>query len=198
MEGPIDWNAIIMDKRTGWLNELPEDLQEKLPFKQGDYLFKNIPSDVIISPNAEHSNYTNSSLHACAVGSLYASGNFDVRNYYKTADHGYAGGTSVTWEVAFKGMIEKLLFKDAGGVTINHPTWSGLTFGEVIRMLDFDPRVLGIEVYNDTCATNYGEPERGWALKLWDEVLKTNRRCFGFFVPDHTLGRGRNILLTPK
>jgi hypothetical protein len=91
-----------------------------------------------------------------------------------------------------------LLFKDGGGITVNHPTWSGLTFEEVVSMLDFDDRVMGIEVYNDTCATNYGEPERGWALKLWDQVLTTNRRCLGFFVPDHTIGRGKNILLVPQ
>jgi hypothetical protein len=196
--GPIDWNKVIMDPQSGWYNELPENLKERLPIKPGSLLYPNIPKDVIISPNAEHHSFTNSPLHACAVGSLYASGNFDVHNDFKTIDHGYSAGTGLPWEKAFALMLDKLLFKDGGGITINHPIWSGLTFDDVIKMLDFDNRVMGIEVYNDTCATNYGEPEKGWALKLWDEVLKTNRRCLGFFVPDHTVGRGKNILLLPQ
>ena len=198
LQGPIDWNKIIMDPQSGWYKDLPEDLKERLPIKPGNLLYPNIPKDVIISPNAEHHSFANSPLHACAVGSLYASGNFDVHNDFKTIDHGYAAGTGLPWEKVFAQMLDKLLFKDGGGITINHPTWSGLTFDEVIKMVDFDKRVMGIEVYNDTCATNYGEPERGWALKLWDAVLKTNRRCLGFFVPDHTIGRGKNILLVPQ
>lgn len=198
LQGPVDWNKIIMDPKSGWYKELPADLKNRLPIKQGDLLYNNIPEDVIISPNAEHHSFTNSPLHACAVGSLYASGNFDVHNDFKTIDHGYSSGTGLPWEKVFTQMLEKLLFRDGGGITINHPTWSGLTFDEVTKMLDFDNRVMGIEVYNDTCATGYGEPARGWALKLWDDVLKTNRRCLGFFVPDHTIGRGKNILLVPQ
>jgi hypothetical protein len=53
-------------------------------------------------------------------------------------------------------------------------------------------------VFNDTCATGYGDPTLGWALKLWDQILTTGRRCHGFFVPDHTIVRGRNILLVPR
>ena len=33
---------------------------------------------------------------------------------------------------------------------------------------------------------------------MWDQVLATKRRCSGFFVPDHTVGLGRNILLVSK
>ena len=65
-------------------------------------------------------------------------------------------------------------------------------------MLDFDSRVMGIEVFNDTCFTAFGNPEQGWALKFWDSILKTKRRCLGFFVPDHQVGLGRNILLVPR
>jgi len=196
--GPIDWNKIIMDADKGWYNELPQNVKERLPIKTGDYIYKKIPQDVIISPNAEHHGFTNAPLHACAPGSLYSSGNFDVHDVFKTIEHGYAPGTGLKWQVAFQKMLDNLLFKDAGGVTINHPTWSGLHYDQVIEMLDFDKRVLGIEIYNDTCATNYGEPELGWALKLWDEILSTNRRCLGFCVPDHTIGRGKNILLVPS
>jgi hypothetical protein len=197
-EGPFHWNDIILKGPHAWAGELPADVQAKLPFQLGDFIFKNIPSDVIVSPNAEHHSFTNAPLHACAPGSMYSSGNFDVHNDFKTQEHGYAIGTGLPWETVFRKMIDHLLFPDAGGITVNHPTWSGLSFDQVVKMLDFDARVLGIEVYNDTCATNYGDPGLGWALKLWDDILRTGRRCLGFFVPDHTVGRGKNILLAPS
>lgn len=193
----VPWNDIICKGPHAWINELPADLQARLPFQLGDYIFKNVPPDIIVSPNAEHHSFTNTPLHSNALGSLYSSGNFDVHDVFKTKEHGYAMGTNLPWETVFKKMIDQLLFPDAGGITVNHPVWSGLPFDEVIKMLDFDPRVLGIEVYNDTCATNYGDPGLGWAIKLWDDILRTGRRCLGFFVPDHTIGRGKNILLAP-
>jgi len=30
---------------------------------------------------------------------------------------------------------------------------------------------------------------------MWDEILTSGRRSLGFFVPDHTFGKGKNILL---
>jgi len=91
-----------------------------------------------------------------------------------------------------------MLFPDAGGITLNHPTWSKLPFSLVCQMLDFDARVLGIEVFNNTCALGYGDPNRGWAYQLWDDVLATGRKCFGFFTPDHAIDKGQNILLVPE
>jgi hypothetical protein len=198
VKGPFRWNDIIMKGQNSWFHELPSELQSQLPFQLGDFIFKDVPDDIIVSPNAEHHSFTDTGLHACAVGSLYSSGNFDVHDDFKTQEHGYAIGTGLPWEVAFRKMIDGLLFPDAGGVTINHPVWSHLPFDEVVRMLDFDHRVLGIEVFNDTCATGYGDPTLGWALKLWDQILTTGRRCLGFFVPDHTIVRGRNVLLVPR
>ena len=111
-------------------------------------------------------------------------------------------GTNRPWQDAFRAAldgtqknaagrpIEGLLFPDGGGITLNHP---GGTVKPLLQLLDFDPRVLGIEVWNDrsafggTNATYYG---------LWDDVLRTGRPCFGFFVKDHSFfGRGRNVLL---
>jgi hypothetical protein len=74
-------------------------------------------------------------------------------------------------------------------------------------MLDFDPRVLGIEVWNQL-TSGFGS-SRGFYdqsggpnlhfYQLWDDILRTGRRCWGFFVKDHnTYGRGRNVLLVPK
>jgi hypothetical protein len=132
------------------------------------------------------------------VGSLYKSGNFYAHDEFRTQEHGYAIGTGLPWEVAFKKMIDHLLFPDGGGITINHPVSSKLSLGEITNMLDFAPRVLGIEVYND-CDT-YSTGERGplLALNLWDEILRTGRRCLGAFVPDHTVARGKNVLLVPS
>jgi hypothetical protein len=197
-EGPFRWNEIMMKGSHAWFNELPADLQARLPLQLGDFIFKNIPPDIIVSPNAEHHSFTNAPLHSNAIGSMYSSGNFDVHDVFKTQEHGYAIGTGLPWETVFRKMIDQLLFPDAGGITVNHPIWSGLSFNEVVKMLDFDTRVLGIEVYNDTCATNYGDPCRGWAVQLWDDILRTGRRCLGFFVPDHTVGKGKNILLVPS
>jgi len=91
--------------------------------------------------------------------------------------------------------IEGLLYPDAGGLTINHPT-CGLA--AMLTLLDFDPRVLGIEVWNHHVYFG-GKLDRPDAMpfyEMWDNVLRTGRRCYGFFVKDHFLfGRGRNVLL---
>jgi hypothetical protein len=196
--GPIDWNRVITDEKTGWVNELPEAKRKELPLQSGGKMFQKIPSDLIISPNAEHHSFTNTSLHANSLGSLYASGTFDVDKSLLLAQHGYCAGTGLPWETVFARMLDQMLFPDGGGITINHPTWSRLPLEQVCQMLDFDPRVLGIEVFNNTCALGFGDPTRGWAYRLWDDVLATGRKCFGFFTPDHALGKGQNILLVPE
>jgi hypothetical protein len=67
--------------------------------------------------------------------------------------------------------------------------------------------VLGIEVWNQLTSgfgSSGGFYDRSNAPKLhfyqlWDDILRTGRRCWGFFVKDHnTYGRGRNVLLVPK
>ena len=91
--------------------------------------------------------------------------------------------------------IEGLLYPDAGGLTINHPT-CGLE--AMLTLLDFDPRVLGIEVWNQHVyfGGKLDRPDAMPLYELWDDVLRTGRRCYGFFVKDHFLfGRGRNVLL---
>ncbi len=201
VEGPIEWNKVIMDKETGWYESLSEERQKEFPFEIGDLIFKNIPEDIIFSPNAEHHAFTNISgnVHICAPGSLYSSGTFDARNNFKTFWGGgdFSYGTGLTWQEAFREIFDQLLFDDGGGITINHPTWtnendkSNLPQFLIEEMLDFDPRVLGIEIYSTT----------DWDLKLWDEILTTGRRCLGFLVPDwgvqvNDFQGGFNILLT--
>jgi hypothetical protein len=111
-------------------------------------------------------------------------------------------GTNRPWRDAFRAAldgtlkdaagtpIEGLLFPDGGGITLNHP---GGPLESLQEMLDFDPRVLGIEVWNQ----HDGFGGTGMRFyRFWDEVLRTGRPCFGFFVKDHVyFGRGRNVLL---
>ena len=113
-------------------------------------------------------------------------------------------GTNRPWRDVFREAFEKLQYPDGGGMTLNHPTGK---LADYLPMLDFDPRVLGIEVWNQL-TSGFGS-SRGFYddtpgphlhfYELWDQILRTGRRCWGFFVKDHnTLGRGRNVLLVPK
>ncbi|HNS33488.1 MAG TPA: hypothetical protein PKN36_11050, partial [bacterium] len=88
--------------------------------------------------------------------------------------------------------VEGLRFPDGGGITLNHTG----AFEDTLEKLSFDPRVLGIEVWNQHHA--FGKNGSLAFYTLWDEVLKTGTRCFGFFVRDHFIyERGRNVLLLP-
>ena len=69
-----------------------------------------------------------------------------------------------------------------------------------MAMLDFDPRVLGVEVFNHTTVNQHGYQDTVGSEALWDAILATGRQCFGFFVPDHVMQQddawmGRNVLL---
>ena len=203
-EGPFDWNDIIMDPDTGWFDELPEDVQKTLPLQAGYLIFTNLPGDIVASPNAEHHAFTNSRAHINSIGSFYASGSMDHGRKYKLKEHGYALGTELSWQEAFDQMLAQLQFPDGGGITINHPPWSDLPMEQVLEMLDYDDRVLGIEIFNDTSERTKGT---GYALELWDAILSTGRRCYGFSVPDHhdykpgadqSPWKGRNMLLVPE
>jgi len=122
-------------------------------------------------------------------------------------------GTNRPWREVFRAILDGeeaggrkvggLLHPDGGGITLNHPTGK---LDDYTPMLDFDPRVLGIEVWNQL-TSGFGS-DRGFYEagdrpplhfhRLWDEILATGRRCWGFFVKDHnTYGRGRNLLLVP-
>ncbi|NLX66837.1 MAG: hypothetical protein GXZ19_08755 [Bacteroidales bacterium] len=181
VEGPIYWNEMIMNPETGWFDSLPKEQQDALPFEEGDFIFTDIPASLIFSPNAEHHAFadTHGNVHVNGLGSFYSSGTFDARNRFRTFWGGgdYSYGTGLPWKDAFQNIIDQLQYEDGGGVTINHPGWSGkeaLPQSLIEEMLDFDERVLGIEVL-----------EAGlWSTEIWDEILKTGRRCLGFSVPD--------------
>jgi hypothetical protein len=122
-------------------------------------------------------------------------------------------GTNRPWRDVFRAALDGessegvkhggLLFADGGGVTLNHPTGK---IDDYLSYLDFDKRVLGIEVWNQLTSgfgSNKGFYDNAPGphlhfYRLWDDILRTGRRCWGFFVKDHnTYGRGRNVLLLP-
>lgn len=170
----------------------------------GNLVFSNIPSYLLEAPNAEHhwfSNY-NVYLHISAPGSSLSTGYPDVpwfKNQAPLCDlskFGFQKGCPITWQEGFKLLLDKLITPDGGGIIINHPTWSHLPFQDILDMLDFDDRVLGIEIYNDGCAYDYTDVSD----HLWDMILSTGRQCFGFCVQDHpnNVWQGRTYLLTKE
>ena len=206
---PINWNHIIT-----WQDELDEPYRSQLPIAEGELAFADIPKDAIISPNAEHHGFSNSNSHICSPGSSFTSGNIDPKEHFHLKRHGFSVGFGGTWQEGFEGMLQDLVYPDGGGITINHPTWfSQLPEEQVFEMLDFDEGVLGIEIYNDYSARRNwfetpdykapAESETGFSLNLWDRILATGRRCWGFCVPDHSVKQdtnwnGRNILLVSE
>lgn len=193
----FQWNEIIRDPETGWYDDLSPAQQEKMPFEVGGPCFSHIPTDVILCPNAEHHSMTNSGGHFNSVGSEFCSGTFDVRSRYMLNNHGYAMGTGLPWQEAFERIFAALQVADGGGVTINHPKWSGMSHAQLLELLDFDPRVLGIEIWNHSAEMLNG---KGWSLDEWDAVLATGRRCYGFAVSDHAHNsdpafQGQNVLV---
>lgn len=94
--------------------------------------------------------------------------------------------------------VEGLMFADGGGITINHPTEP---LARICEQLDFDERVLGIEFWNQRRMFGGRTLELAETMPfytMWDDVLRSGRRCFGFCVKDHCLNwRGRNVLLVP-
>lgn len=154
--------------------------------------FTNIPEGTICSPNAEHHNFGINLCHLNGLGCTLVSG-----NPKGTSPVGMASIGVHNWQGAITAILNTLMFADAGGVTINHPTWTHLSTSLAKQMLDYDVRVLGIEIVNS--AGQYDDT--AYSYEMWDEILLSGRRCWGFCVPDHGIEKssiwtGRNILLT--
>lgn len=134
-----------------------------------DNFFTNVPVDILGCPNSEKVKATNDlGSHYCAIGSTQAG-------------HGHDDVITLTWQDLYMDIFNNLQYPTGGGLQINHPT--GVKTSTICTRLDYDNRVLGHEIYNDgeTDATNLEY------LKLWNSVLKTGRRCFGFCVIDWML-----------
>ena len=196
-QGPFDWNEVV----GMWAGSLPQEQRAQLPFREGAPLFGPLPEGVVEAPNAEHHQFLTEQgkyidrLHMNALGSAFASGTFDQRDRFKTWSVGkYAPGVGECWKTAVDRMLGGLVHPDGGGVIINHPTWTSINRNFLLELLDYDPRVLGLEVIEGG-ATN--------SERYWDWVLSSGRQCFGFFVPDHSIRRedgsfGVNVLITPE
>ena len=154
----------------------------------GDFITP--PLDAIGCPNAEHHGMTDTQLHLCAIGSTFTSG---------TEDTQAAIGVNANWRSTFASVISTLIYTNGGGITLNHPIWSKLPFLDILKFLDYSQLVLGVEIYNDSSV----EDKTNAPITLWDKILSTGRRCWGFCVSDHSarnldaVWNGRNILLTP-
>lgn len=169
--------------------------------------FDNIPDGVLASPNAEHhsSSVDGTTIHVFhfnSLGSTFSSG--------KPRGETPIGLDGLDWRIAFDEILNDLQYEDGGGITLNHPSWSAAQtyimrinlFNWFCRFLDHDQRVLGLEIFNTAKETESGESMEV-NLKLWDDILSTGRRCWGFCVPDHEgqtrdNWEGRNILLVPN
>ena len=135
-----------------------------------------VPSYWRESPNAEHVYFTgeSTSLHMNAIGSFLMSG---------TDNTGAgSGGYDGTVDDFLKKAIDFMQFANGGGVSINHPKWSGLTSDKIIELYD-KGGIFALEIYNAGCEYHQ---QNGYALELWDAVLATGRQIFGLAVPDHS------------
>lgn len=154
----------------------------------------------IASPNAEHhtlsiKNISKGRLHINGLGSFFESGSPRGES---PVGCNYANVSDIIPKI-----IDVLQYDDGGGVTINHPFWSGLTAKDIIDILDVDNRVLGLEIFNsykEHYTDNVLDESMVGNIALWDSVLSTGRRCWGFCVADHQgqitpTWEGRNILL---
>ena len=178
----------------GYKHFCPSNYQPAKPYYPLADVFQNVPNDILGSPNSEKVKLINGG-HICAVGSFH---------------EGYGHETSVNtaWKTVFDDVLAGLQFPDAGGITLNHPD----DFNTALRceMLDHDSRVLGIEIFNNCeehAREGYNEPYyKGWYkqyLTLWDNILRTGRRCWGFAVTDwqddvYLPHYGSNILIVPE
>lgn len=126
-------------------------------------------------------------------------------NYVEITQFRIMQGSNRPWQQLFSQILDGgnkdnnngLLYKNAGGIVINHPYAENVD--EYLKMLDFDERVLGIEVWNHRRFFGLEDEEPHMRFyNHWDTILSTGRKSYGFFVKDHRVnGLGRNILMVP-
>ncbi len=149
--------------------------------------FENVPQDVIGSPNSEKARTTDDGSHFTALGSMMTgAGAYDAPAY--------------TWKELFTQIINNLQYSSGGGVILNHPT--DLDLKKRCEMLDFDDRVLGIEIYNNIYEHTIGANYYQNLVNFWDKILSTGRKCYGFCVvdwqvEDYLPHYGSSVLLVP-
>ena len=162
--------------------------QPSVPTYPLDKFFTDIPSGVIGSPNTEKV-YTTSfggGVHICSLGSF-------------AERHGHTSGPLAPWQTVFDEVLSNLQFEDGGGITLNHP--GSKNFERYTELLDYDDRVLGIEIFNRCGKKIDGKYFPRFYTDFWDEILTSGRRCWGFAVVDwrmYGIAWGSNVLLVPE
>lgn len=195
VDPPKDWNAVI----AAHPEYIDPSVREQYPLvEKGERMFPNWPDGLLEAPNAEYHTFFHRNgdtedmmLHLCAPGSAFAAGSFDKWGLLGTKKQGWCPGCGEFWGDSIDRMIAGLVVEDGGGVTINHPTWSQLDRSLILDILDWDPRVLGLEVLEAGHNSEH----------YWDWVLATGRQCFGFFVPDWSIKNevfGVNVLIVAE
>lgn len=180
---------------TGLRCIAPSNYYPSAPWYPLSEHFTGIPADVIGLPNAEHHSFSNATYpgtwHMNSLGSMFTSGDA-------------VGGYNGYWNTFVDEVQATLLHPDGGGVTLNHPKWSYFNWRDMCRVLDYSSIVLGIEVYNDSAVRGDTTPavRAETSYDDWDAILKTGRRCWGFWSPDHIAQQredwlGRCVLLVP-
>lgn len=158
-------------------------IRDILPTLPGyDSSIHTVPDYWIESPNAEHVYFTGevNQLHMNAIGSYLTTGSDNTGQ----GSGGFDGTTDDFFDLA----MAHLKYANGGGVSINHPKWSGLTADKIIELYD-KGAVFGLEIYNADCEYH---KQNGYALELWDAVLSTGRQIFGLAVPDHSAESSSN------
>lgn len=179
----------------------------------------DLPQDALLSPNAEHINsylYINNawtkwtSLHINGIGSTHESGT-TPNTTYQSSDAGES------YRELIDHIVSELQYLDGGGIIINHCVWTEQNLKknyiyDVVRFLedclDYSQLVLGTDVIEDgsqkktfthtSHTTSEITGEVPTTIEIWDEVLLTGRRCWGFAQPDWNHYLGRNELLVPS
>ena len=157
--------------------------------------FTQIPEGMIGTPGAEHTNISGAG-HTVAIGSTFDSG-----------EHA-SNVPNRVWTNFYQLIINDLVSPEMGGIYHAHVKRDGPGFNVLCEMLDTFDEFLGIAAYN---GKDVKQGNDGWALDLWDEILSTGRRCWGFWeadasnpwnhgynIPNATydpVGTGRNIVL---
>ena len=124
--------------------------------------------DAIASPNAEHFGFSDSasSVHLNSLGS-----------FLTCKDGGFVGAVSDM----VSDTLKTLRLNCGGGVTLNHPTWSGVTKA-LAKSYIATGGIIAMEIWNATCEQLNS---KGYSLDLWDEILSDGIQIYGTAVPDH-------------
>lgn len=126
---------------------------------------------ILQSPNSEHAYFTyeNAHLHMNVVG-----------GYISSTTNNLRGETAHDF---IRRAMKSMRLACGGGITINHPRWSGLAIKDIMALME-DEGVIALEVWNTGAER---DNQTGDASGLWDGVLATGTQIFAVASPDHEI-----------